>query len=202
LPSISVNQTTGPLAHEVAQCLRPAPLFRRGESLVTVDKLTGESILMTADRWPGWHCQFFTFHTGEGENRKTVDLDPYKVRRILASEALRAHVPELRGVNLLRLPAWRGEGKDRTFDLLPEGYDAATKTFTVAALDYALDWPLEDAHAWLAGTFGKFPFAESGELFTRRSFAATVAAMLGVYAVNLLPPGAVRPLVQCARWCP
>jgi hypothetical protein len=65
----------------------------------------------------------------------------------------------------------------------------------VPALDYALDWPLEDAHAWLDATFGKFPFAESGDLFKRRSFAATVAAMLGVFAVNLLPRGAVRPLV-------
>jgi hypothetical protein len=104
LPSIPANQTIGPLAHEVAQCLHPVPLFRRGESLVTVDKLTGETLPMTADRWPGWHHQYFIFHTGEGENRKTVDLNPYQVRRILASEALRAHVRELRAVNLLRLP--------------------------------------------------------------------------------------------------
>ena len=195
LPSISVNQTTGPLAREVAQCLCRAPLFRSGGSLVTVDELTGNILPMTADGFPGWHHQFFTFHTGEGENRKTVDLNPNQVRRILASEALRAHVRELRAVNLLRLPVWRGKGADRTIELLPKGYDEETKTLTVPLLDYDLDWQLEDAHAWLDATFGTFPFFERGELFTRRSFAAVVAAMLGDFCVNLLPDGAVRPLV-------
>ena len=41
---------------------------------------------------------------------------------------------------------------DRKPDLLPEGYDAATRTFTVPLLDYATDWRLEDAHAWLDAT--------------------------------------------------
>lgn len=195
LPSIAINQPIGPLALEVAQSLSRAPLFRRGESLVTVNEATGEVQPMTADRWPSWHMQFFIFHNGEGEKRRTVDMEPNRVRRILASDALRAHVRELRGVNLLRLPTWCGEGADRKPVLLPEGYDPATKTFTVLLLDYATDWTLEDAHAWLDATFGTFPFFESGELFARRSFAAVVAAMVGVFTVNLLPDGAVRPLV-------
>ena len=41
------------------------------------------------------------------------------MRRILASGTLRAHVRELRGVNLLRLPVWRGEGAALAIDLLP-----------------------------------------------------------------------------------
>ena len=195
LPSISVNQTIGPLALAVAQCLRRAPLFRRGESLVTVDETTAGVLTMTADRWPTWHQPFFTLKTGEGEKSRDADMEPNRVRRILASDQLRAHVRELRAVNLLRLPVWRGSGADRTIDLLPAGYDAATKTFTVPLLDYPLDWSLADAHQWFFTTFGTFPFFEKGELFTRRSFGAVVAAMLGVYGVNLLPDGAVRPLV-------
>ena len=195
LPSIAVNETISVLALAVAQCLRRAPLFRRGESLVTVDESAGEVLPMTADRWPSWHQQFFTFHTGDGEKWRAVDMEPNRVRRILASDALRAHVRELRGVNLLRLPVWRGEGSCRKPDLLPEGYDAVTRTFTAPLLNYATDWRLEDAQAWLDATFGAFPFFESGKLFARRSFAALVAAMVGVFTVNLLPDGAVRPLV-------
>ncbi len=195
LPSIAINQPISSLALAVAQSIRPSPLFRRGESLVTVDYATGETLPMTADRWPSWHQKYFTLHTGEGDKLRGVDMEHNRVRRILASDALRRHVPELRGVNLLRLPTWRGEGAERTLDLLPEGYDPATKTVTVSVLDYALDWPLEDAHAWLGEKFAGFPFVEGGDLFARRSFAAFVGAMLGVFATNLLPPGAVRPLV-------
>jgi hypothetical protein len=194
MPSLAINQTFACLCLAVAQCLRSAPLFRRGESLVTVEA-TGEVQAMTPTRWRSWHQRFFTFHTGDDEKRRTVNARQDLALCILASDELRAHVRELRGVNLLRLPVWRGEGANRTVDLLPDGYDAATKTFTVPALDYPRDWPLEDAQAWLDATFGNFPFAESGHLLTRRSFAASMAALLGVFTVNLLPSGAVRPLV-------
>lgn len=195
LPSIAINQATAALCREVGQCLRHAPLFLRVESLVTVDETTGEEQPMTATRWRSWHQRFFTLHDGEGDKRRTVNARQDLALCILASDELPANVRRLRGVNLLRLPTWRGEGADRTLDLLPEGYDTATQTFTVPLLNYATDWPLEDAHAWLDSTFGDFPFAETGDLFTRRSFAAFVGAMLGVFTVNLLPHGAVRPLV-------
>lgn len=195
LPSIAIKQPLAALCLAAAQCLRSAPLFRRGESLVTVNEATGELLAMSATRWRSWHQRFFTLHDGDGENRKTANARQDHALCILASDELRGHVRELRGVNLLRLPVWRGDGAARTIDLLPQGYDDATKTFTVPLLGYALDWPLEDAHAWLDATFGTFPFFERGDLFARRSFGAHVAAMLGVYAVNLLRDGAVRPLL-------
>ena len=195
LPSIARNQPLAGLSLAVAQALRAAPLFRRGDALVTVDATTGEALPMTATRWRSWHQRFFHFVEGDGDERRTVNAPQDLALCILASDEFRASVPELRAVNLLRLPAWRGEGKTRGIDLLPEGYHPVTKTFTVAALDYAQDWPLEDAQAWLDSTFGAFPFFEAGELFARRSFAAHVGAMLGIYAVNLLPAFAVRPMV-------
>jgi len=195
LPSIARNQPLAGLALAVAQALRPAPLFRRGEMLVTVDATTGEVQPMTATRWRSWHQRFFHFHEGDGDKRRTVNAPQDLALCVLASDEFRAHVRELRGVNLLRLPVWRGDAAARALDLLPEGYDASTQTFTVPLLDYPLDWPLEDAHAWLDANFGGFPFAETGDLFTRRSFAAFVGGMLGVFTVNLLPHGAVRPLV-------
>ena len=195
LPSIARNQPLAGLALAVAQALRPAPLFRRGEMLVTVDATTGEVQPMTATRWRSWHQRYFHFHDGEDDKRRTVNAPQDLASCILASDEFRAHARELRGLNLLRQPVWRGEGAARVPDLLPEGYDATTKTFTVPLLDYPLDWTLEDAHAWFDATFNAFPFFESGHLFDRRSFAAHVGAMLGVFVVNLLPAHAVRPMV-------
>lgn len=195
LPSLAINQPFDVLCRAVGQCLRNAPLFRKGERLWTINAATGEELPINASVWRSWHRQFFTFHVGDGDKRRSANASRDLAQVILDSHELRAHVRELRGVNLLRLPVWRGEGADRKPDLLPEGYDDATRTFTVPLLDYATDWRLEDAHAWLDATFGSFPFFESGELFTRRSFAALVAAMVGVFTVNLLPDGAVRPMV-------
>ena len=195
LPSIASNQPFGGLCLAVAQCLRQTPLFRRGEYLVTVNEATGEVQPMTPTRWRSWHQHFFTFHDGDGDKRRTVNARQDLALCILASDEIRAHVRELRAVNVLRLPTWRGEDAARTLDLLPKGYDPATRTFTVPLLDFPRDWTLEDAASWLASTFGTFLFFEPGDIFTRRSFAAHVAGMLGVFAVNLLPDGAVRPLI-------
>ena len=195
VPSIAINQPFAALCRAVGQCLRNAPLFRKGESLVTVNASTGEELPITASVWRSWHQQFFTFHEGDGDKRRTVNCSKDNAQVILDSHELRAHVRELRAVNLLRLPVWRGAGAVRALDLLPDGYDAATKTFTVPVLDYPLDWTIEQALAFLGATFGTFPFFESGELFSRRSFSAFIAGMLGVYAVNLLPDDAVRPML-------
>lgn len=196
LPSIALHQPYASQCLEAAQCLKRAPLFRHGESLVTVNELTGEVLPMSPSRWRSWHQRYFVFHAEnkDGE-RRTVNAPQDKALCILASDHLRDHVRELRAVNHLRLPVWRGEGPERRLELLPEGYDDATKTFTVPLLEYEFNWRLEDALAWLDATFGTFPFFESGELFAKRSFGALVGAMLGVYTVKLLPAGEVRPLV-------
>lgn len=195
LPSIAIGQPFRPLCRAVGQCLRDAPIFRKGDSLVTVNAATGEELPITASVWRSWHQQFFTFHTGNGDDRRTVDAPKDRAQVILDSHELRAHVRELRAVNLLRLPTWRSHGAARSLDLLPEGYDPATKTFTAPVLDYPLDWSLDQALAFLRATFVTFPFFEEGDLFSRRSFGAFVAGMLGVYAVNLLPADAVHPML-------
>ena len=195
VPSIAMKQPLASQSFAVAQALMRAPLFRRGDEFVTVNEATGEILPMTAMRWRSWHQGHFVFYEGEGDKRRTLNASKDLAGCILASDEMRAHVRELRGVHLLRLPVWRGEDESGIIELLPPGYDEPTKTFTVPKLKYDEDWPLEEAREWFFTTFGEFCFAENGELFTRRSFGAFVAAMLGVFAVNLLPASAVRPLV-------
>lgn len=195
MPTIPFNQPSSAIAFAVAQVMATAPLFRNGEEFVTVHETTGETLPMTVTRWRTWYQRFFHFVEGEGDKRRIISARQDPAAFILASDELRAHVRELRGVNLLRLPVWRGEGDTRTIELLPTGYDSQTKTFTVPALAYPENWTLDESLAWFTATFGEFCFAEDGDLFAKRSFAAVACAMLGVFAVNLLPPSAVRPMV-------
>jgi len=195
LPSLPVGMQLAALGQAVAQCLRSAPIFRRGDDLVTVNPATGELQPMTPTRFRSWHQRFFTLHSDEAGKRKNVNAKDDLARAILATDEFRDDLREIRTVATLRLPVWRGEGATRTIALLPEGYDPATRTYTVPLLAYATDWTLEDAQNWLESTFGTFPFYERGDLFTRRSFAAHVAGMLGAYTTNLLKRGSVRPMV-------
>lgn len=197
LPSISKDSDFRGMFHLVGQTLRNAPLFRRGEDLVTVSS-TGEEAPMTADRFRSWHQQFFTFHsTTPKGGRRTENLAKDLAVPLLAADIFRDELRELRTVANIRLPVWRGSGEEKTIALLPEGYDPGSKTYTVPTLDFETDWPLEDAQCWLESTFGGFPFYETGDLFARRSFAAHVAAMVGVFTSNLLPENATRPLIVC-----
>jgi hypothetical protein len=195
LPSISKDSDFRGMFHLVGQTLRNAPLFRRGEDLVTVSS-TGEEAPMTADRFRSWHQQYFTFHsTTPKGGRRTENLAKDLAVPLLAADIFRDELRELRTVANIRLPVWRGGGEEKTIALLPEGYDPGSKTFTVPTLDFETDWPLEDSLLWLESTFGGFPFYETGDLFARRSFAAHVAAMLGVFTTNLLPKNSTRPMV-------
>lgn len=196
LPSISKDSDFRGMFHLVGQTLRNAPIFRRGEDLVTVNPVTGELAPMTADRFRSWHQQFFTFHTTSPKGgRRTENLHKDLAVPLLAADIFREELREIRSVATIRQPVWRGNGDEKTIALLPEGYDLATKTYTVPTLDFETDWPLEDAHLWLESTFGGFPFYETGDLFARRSFAAHVAAMVGVFISNLLPENSTRPMV-------
>lgn len=197
LPLVPLGQPVGSLCRAVSQVLTSAPIFRRGEAFVTVNAETGEEQPLSIDRFRSWHHGFFLFEVGEGEKRRIVETLPRdKAAVILASDELRASVREVHAVNTVRVPTWREDGTGRrVIDLLPEGYDVESKTFTVDLLPFPQTWSLRDALGWLEATFGTFPFYESGDLLQKRSYSAHVAAMLGVYAVNLLPPASVRPMI-------
>jgi len=196
LPSIASEMDFLPMFHLIGQTLRHAPIFRRGDDIVTVNPSTGEMSPMTSDRFRSWHQQFFTFHTTTQKGgRRTTNCSKDLAATMLCADVFRDELREIRTVANLRLPVWRSEGQEKTIALLPEGYDPGSKTYTVPLLDYETDWQLEDAQLWLESTFGEFPFYETGDLFTRRSFAAHVAAMVGVFTTRLLPENATRPMV-------
>ena len=92
---------------------------------------------------------------------------------------------KLRRVNHARLPVMRADGR---VELLPVGYDLETQTLTLPGVEYQTDLALGDAVEIINDLLSEFCFAD-GE----RSKAVALAAMLGLYAGQLLPEKSLRP---------
>ncbi len=133
--------------------------------------------------------RYVTFYRVRSLNQSYVDvgasLNEGDARGILVSQQFLEHLKSIRHVNTVRLPVLRPGGK---IELLPEGYDRETETFTDAQVDYSEDVTFESAKAELQDLFGEFRFAD-GE----RSRSVAVSALVGLYAKQLLRPGELRP---------
>ena len=78
--------------------------------------------------------------------------------------------------------------KNGRIELLPEGYDEATHTLTTSAVAYTEEMTLADGLKTIRELFSEFEFADGP-----RSEAVAVAALIGMYAAQLVPEGELRP---------
>ena len=106
-------------------------------------------------------------------------------RCILAAPQFSERLLKLCRVNHARLPVIRADGR---LELLPDGYDFDRQTLTLLGVEYSLDMELAEAVAIITDLLAEFCFAD-GE----RSKAVAVAAMLGLYAAQLIPEKSLRP---------
>jgi putative DNA primase/helicase len=114
-----------------------------------------------------------------------VTMRDDEARGIMASPQFREKLRSLGRLNLCRMPVLRDDGN---LELLPKGYDLASKTLTVPIVTYAQDMPLAVAIETVNDLLSEFCFAD-GE----RSKAVAVAALTGLYAAQVLPEGTLRP---------
>jgi putative DNA primase/helicase len=114
-----------------------------------------------------------------------VTMRDDEARGIMASPQFTERLRDLSRLNLCRLPVFRNDGN---LDLLQDGYDLASKTLTASSVTYPEDMPLAVAVETVNDLLSEFCFAD-GE----RSKAVAVAALIGLYAAQLLREGALRP---------
>jgi hypothetical protein len=114
-----------------------------------------------------------------------VTMRDDEARGIMASPQFTERLRDLRRLNLCRLPVFRNDGK---LELLQEGYDLTSKTLTASCVTYPEDMPLALAVETLNDLLSEFCFADG-----KRSKAVALAALIGLYAAQLLPEGALRP---------
>jgi len=164
---------------------RATHLFRQAdaEGYVTVDTVTGKARPMDPARFASWaESVVWPYRTGrDGPTfarmpRETAGL-------VLACDAFRDHVRQLRGINQVRLPVWQGPPGQGEIRLLPAGWDEESGFYTLDAVPYDLDQDPREARQWFIDTFNGFPFADE------RSRASLVMLMLSPFIRGLMPSG-------------
>jgi len=182
------------LVSEVSDKLRGKNLlFLRGKELGTVNPGSGDWEVMTPHDFCTWlpHVAGIMPISGyHKESGKPIEaaLGVEAARIILASRELRYKLPVVERINRVRLPVLR-EGLDETseqrkgfkkIELLPLGYDAQSRTFTVHGLDYDESMDPNEAFLWLKLVLKYFPWGDEV-----RSTSVQMAAMMTVFCRNL-----------------
>lgn len=172
-------------------------LFMRAGELVTIDAVTGHCEPMDAETFVTWVVQragivlVAGYREDDSGKRKIIegDLGVNMARVILKSPNFRVRMPIVETINRVRLPVWRdvlderGEERRKGFrklDFLPEGYDAATRTFTCMGWDYDMNLAPEEAVQWLRKLLQYFPWGDE-----ERSKSVFVQYFLTLYCQNL-----------------
>ena len=211
LPTVKVDQPVSDAAREIGMILAASQLFRSGPAFVTLGKERGKTELMTTDRFRSWIESYLWAEKPKGESYIVSTMTRDFAGMILASDHFREHIRVLKGINLVRLPAWRGssevkvsvdgpfwlkEGSDLHVELLPPGYDEQTQTYTLEQVKFRHDLPLAEAEDFLTKTLARFPWAlEEGEITNGRSIGGHFAAMIGVFCRSMFKEGTVRPMI-------
>lgn len=189
-PSIElpgVNRLIIDTAAELGELLRDTDLFERNNEVVLFDNKTHRIKPISAQAFRSWvegHARGFKYF-GEERILAEVSMSADIAQAILASHHFICKLRRLRQVNTCRQPVLRQDGH---IELLPEGYDETTQTLTLSGVQFAEDMDLGSARNALQSVFAEFCFVDS-----KRALAVAIAAMVGVFAVGLLPPHSLRP---------
>jgi hypothetical protein len=123
--------------------------------------------------------------SGQGSVQVGATMTTDESRGILKSPQFVGQLRHVDRVNTVRLPTIR---KHRKIELLPEGYDEATRTLTVCSVVYDDTLPVDFGVKTLRDLFSEFEFADGD-----RSLAVAVAGLMGLYVAQLVPNGELRP---------
>jgi hypothetical protein len=123
--------------------------------------------------------------TEKGLVRVDVTMPVEVSRGILKSPFFQERLRLVTRINTVRLPVIR---KNARIELLPDGYDEATQTLTTGALTHDEGMRFADGFKVIRDLFAEFEFADGA-----RSEAVAVAALIGLYAAQLVPEGELRP---------
>lgn len=202
IPAVSLNRAVSELADETGRNLKRSGLFVYQQRLVTVSE-DGAAEEMDDKRFRTWIDQWqLNYHKRKpkkDENdptpsppiKATMKRDVAAV--LLASDDFRCHLPALKKILPVRLPAWDKDDAEgfRRIRVLPYGYDTETQIYTANTLiDYAMDWDAKQAVDYLRSLLKDFPFAEMG-----RSLSVQISAMLTTYCQLLFAPRDRWPMI-------
>lgn len=120
-------------AREMGAALKDCGLFRRELVPVTIHPETGDFAEVTSERFITLAEEFLVTHVThysqkEGARDVPKSMPVAAARAVLNSDQFLWQLPAIDRVNHVRLPVMRADGR---IELLPEGYDAKSKTYTM-----------------------------------------------------------------------
>ena len=184
---VMVHADLNVTARHLGQIVSQRELFEMNGELIYFDH-RGERQVMTPVRFRSWMSEEVLIFEKRDKNTDlplASMLTKDASATILESQPFRRGVRPLRGMNSVRLPVLRAEGR---LELLPYGYDAETGIMTVeGGVEYETGMDLEAAKAWLGRMFGGFPLTDP------RSMAVMVASLLALYVRHLPGGTGLRP---------
>lgn len=206
VPAVNLNRAPSEIAHETGLNLKSSGLYVHAGALVTVES-DGTANAMNVDRFRTWIDQFqVNFYkrrkppVREGEEESSALGPPIKagLKKDVANQILRSdefvnQLPEIKRILSVRLPVWSVdvETGGRCLRLLPYGYDARSKIYTVnTGVNYALDWELERAVKYIRVMLKDFPYGDDG-----RSLSVQLAGMVTVFCQCLFAELDLLPLI-------
>lgn len=191
-PAVNLNRAVSEIAHETGLNLKNSGLYVYAGGIVTVEA-DGSAATMDTDRFRTWVDQFqLNFYrrrkpaTKEGDEESSGPGVPIKATMkkdvanvILRSDEFVNQLPEIVRILPVRLPVWTTDPEDgrRSLRLLPYGYDAQSKVYTVnTGVDYLEMWTLEKAVEYLRDLLKDFPYGDDG-----RSLSVQLSGMLTTF---------------------
>lgn len=185
------NYLLSDCAREVGRILAPKDIFSRGGLVFVVNDRKDGLTPMTPDMLRTWIEYYLVCYkvrkvTGTDETiqfKRTITQTD--AAGILASPQFISQLQPIERFNPIRVPVIDQYGYVK---LLPEGYDAQTKSFTCDSVPITDAMPMDIARGIIDELLSEFVFADSG-----RSKAVALAAMLTVFGRGLLPAKSLRP---------
>jgi hypothetical protein len=185
------NYLLSDCAREIGRILAPKDIFARGGLAFVINERKDGLAPMTPETLRTWIEKYLVCYkvrklTGTDEaiqfKRTITQTD---ASGILASPQFMEQLQQIERFNPIRVPIVRRDGN---VDLLPEGYDEETKSFTCDSVPFISGMDVTTARGTIDEILSEFLFADSG-----RSKAVAVASMLSVFGRGLLPPKSLRP---------
>lgn len=174
LPVIDSSQPINQLCRSVATNLERNTLFNFNGEFITIEKQEiidqdgsrssrPRTVPMTPDRFVSWVGDFMYFRRADRPNESYTSLTVDQARKILASDVLRAAMPEIKEICPVRLPLWRrAEDGTQSVELAPEGYDESSKIYTCSCItfDESTHYEPEAIKKAMFNLLGEFPWVD------------------------------------------
>jgi hypothetical protein len=186
MPEVYLDADVLQVASQLSDLCRGDEIYRMDREVVTIDEGSGRLEPMPPKRFVTWIGERVKFYKLGAKGKRYESMTEQMASLVLCSDRFKSRIRQVTAVHQVKMPAWGPvvEGK-KTVRLLPGGYDAASRVFTVraAGLEYAEDWPVEQGVQHLRRLLGGFPFGEM-----EQGMGNQISFMLSLYMRAMIAP--------------